>query len=74
MHAVFKTIAECFLFFLFCSTGVWIQGLTLARQVLLLLEPLYQPFFCDGGFQDRVSQTFAQAGLFDPLDLCLLSS
>jgi hypothetical protein len=25
------------------STGVWTQGLTLARQVLLLLEPLTSP-------------------------------
>jgi hypothetical protein len=31
----------------FCSTGAWTQGLTLARQAVLLLEPLHQPFFYD---------------------------
>jgi hypothetical protein len=34
-----------FFFFFFSSTGVWTQGLTLGRQVLLLLEPLCQFFF-----------------------------
>jgi hypothetical protein len=34
---------------LFCYSGVWTQALTLARQALLLLEPLHQPFYvCDG--------------------------
>jgi hypothetical protein len=41
--------------FCFCSTGAWIQGLH--------LEPFHQPFFCDGYFQDRVSQTISPGWL-----------
>jgi hypothetical protein len=56
-----------FLFFFFCSTGVWTHGLH--------LEPLHQPFFvmC---IWDRVSWTIL-SGLalnYDTPDLCLLSS
>jgi hypothetical protein len=36
-------------FFVFWSIGVWAQGLH--------LEPLHQPFFVMGIFQDRVSWT-----------------
>jgi hypothetical protein len=35
-------------FFFFCSAGAWIQGLH--------LDPLHQPYFCDGLFWDRVSR------------------
>jgi hypothetical protein len=35
--------------FIFCSTEVWTQGLH--------PEPLHQPYFCDGYFWDKVSQT-----------------
>jgi hypothetical protein len=48
---------------LFCgvrgSTRVWTQHLTLARQELLLLEPLHQPFFVMGFFQDRSLELFS---------------
>jgi hypothetical protein len=37
---------DCQFFFFFGSTGAWTQGLTLARQVLLPLESLHQPFLC----------------------------
>jgi hypothetical protein len=39
-------------------------------------EPLYQPFFCDGFFWDRVSQTICPDWLWTMIlsDLCLLSS
>jgi hypothetical protein len=43
------------LFYFVGSTGVWIQGLTLASQALLVLEPLHQPF--SGYFGDWVSRT-----------------
>jgi hypothetical protein len=59
--------SSSFLFF-FCSTRAWTQGLPLG--------PLHQPFFCDGFFWDRVSQTILP-GLslkLDPPDFCLLSS
>jgi hypothetical protein len=36
------------------SSGVQTQGLTLARQMFLLLELLYRSFFCAGFFQDRI--------------------
>jgi hypothetical protein len=39
-----------FLFFVFVGTGVGIQGLTLVRQPLLLLESLCRPCFCVGFF------------------------
>jgi hypothetical protein len=42
--------------FFFCSTGAWTQGLH--------LEPLYQPFFCDEVFWDRVSQTICLGWLW----------
>jgi hypothetical protein len=42
-------ILNFFFFFFFWCAGVWTQGLH--------LEPLHQPFFCDGIFQDRVSWT-----------------
>jgi hypothetical protein len=32
-------------FFFFSGTGVWTQGLMLARKVLLALEPVLQPLF-----------------------------
>jgi hypothetical protein len=35
-------------FFLFCNTWVWTQGVMLARQAVLQLEPLHQPFFVLG--------------------------
>jgi hypothetical protein len=57
----------CFFFF-FC-TGVWIQGLTLARQVLITWAiPLV--LFCVGYFGDRVSWTMPSSNC-DPPDLCL---
>jgi hypothetical protein len=39
----------------FFSTGIWTQGLH--------LEPLYQPFFCDEFFWDRVSRTICLSWL-----------
>jgi hypothetical protein len=39
----------CSIFFFFGGTRVWTQG--------LLLEPLHQPFFCDGFFGDRGLRT-----------------
>jgi hypothetical protein len=48
---------QCLKTFFSCGTRVWTQSLTLARQVLLPLEPLRHPFFCDGFFPDRVLWT-----------------
>jgi hypothetical protein len=41
------------------------QGLTIARQVLLHLEPLHQPFFAKGFFEIGSHELFALAG-FEP--------
>jgi hypothetical protein len=41
--------------FSFCGTRVWTQGFH--------LEPLYQPYFCEGFFWDRVSRTVCPGGL-----------
>jgi hypothetical protein len=71
-----KFIGKFSLFFFLLAALQLIQGLTPARQALLLLEPLCQPFFCDVLFWDRVSQTICP-GLalnHDSLDQCLLSS
>jgi hypothetical protein len=52
--------ADHFLFlFFFCGTGVWTQGLMLARQVLLLLHLLYQSFFVMGFFETGSHKLFA---------------
>jgi hypothetical protein len=40
-----------------CDTGSWILGLH--------LEPLHQPFFCDGCFEIESCELFALAG-FEP--------
>jgi hypothetical protein len=58
------------------SVLVFELGLTLPRQVLLLLEPLHQPFFFFFffmGFLEIESPELLASNL-DPLDLCLLSS
>jgi hypothetical protein len=41
----FTSAPTATLFFFFGDTGVWTFSLMLARQALLLLEPLHQPFF-----------------------------
>jgi hypothetical protein len=47
--------------FMFCfgSTEAWAQGLTLARQAFLSLEPLRQPFFVLGIFEIGSHKLFA---------------
>jgi hypothetical protein len=64
-----------FSFFFFCGTGVWTQGLTLARQALYHLIYSVSPFIVMDFFGDRVSQTICQGLVSNcyPLDLCLLS-
>jgi hypothetical protein len=42
---VFLVLYQDFVCVCVCDTGVWTQGLTLAKQALLLLQPLHQPFF-----------------------------
>jgi hypothetical protein len=56
------------LFFFFCGTRAWTQGLH--------LEPIHQPIFLWRVFHDRVSQNYLPrlASNCDPPDLCLLSS
>jgi hypothetical protein len=44
-------ISSLTFFFFFCCTGFWTQGLH--------LEPLYQSFFVNRFFSDRVSELFA---------------
>jgi hypothetical protein len=44
-------------FFFFCSTRVWTQGLH--------LEPLHQPYFCEGFIEIGSSELLARAG-FEP--------
>jgi hypothetical protein len=56
-----------FLFLFFCGTEAWTQGLH--------FEPLHQPFFVVGFFQEGSHKLFAQAGFeHDPPDLCFLNS
>jgi hypothetical protein len=54
------------LLLLFCSSGVWTQSLTVARQVLWLLVPLQQPIFELGIFEIRSQEPFAWAGIKPP--------
>jgi hypothetical protein len=54
MFALCTMFAACVLFFFFCGTGAWTQG--------LLLEPLHQPFFVMGIFKTGSCKLFAQAG------------
>jgi hypothetical protein len=57
----------------FNGTGVWAQGLTLARQVIYL-EPLCQ-LFCIGHFWDRAYWILPGLAVnFNLPDLCLLST
>jgi hypothetical protein len=44
-------------FFFFLSTGAWTQGIH--------LEPLHQPFFCEGFFKTGSCELFARAD-FEP--------
>jgi hypothetical protein len=53
-----------FFLFFFCRTGVWTQEFMVARQALLLLESVHQPFLCDGCFWDRVSWTICPGWLW----------
>jgi hypothetical protein len=53
-YLLIQSLDNCF--FLFCATGVWTQGLH--------LEPLHQPFFMMGFFQDRVSWTICSIWLW----------
>jgi hypothetical protein len=47
----------------FCSSGVWIQSLTLDRQALFHLSHSAIPFFvCAGYFQIGSCELFGQAG------------
>jgi hypothetical protein len=43
-------------FFFFCGTGAWTQGLH--------LEPLHQPYFCEGFLWDKVLQTICLGWLW----------
>jgi hypothetical protein len=72
--SVWPSIVVDWIFFFFNSTGVW---LTLARQVLLWLVPLLQPFFVIFFFFfERVSWNYLPrlVSNLDPPDLCLLGS
>jgi hypothetical protein len=40
-------------FFFFCGTGAWTRGLH--------LEPLHQPYLCEGFFEIGSQELFAQA-------------
>jgi hypothetical protein len=54
-HFVYKVKWDyCFLFFFFCGAGAWTQGLH--------LEPLYQPFLCEGFFEIGSLKLCAWAG------------
>jgi hypothetical protein len=58
-HVFFFFPLMSFLLFvyLFCSTRVWTQGLTLTRQAFYHLSHSINPVFCIGYFQDRVSKS-----------------
>jgi hypothetical protein len=58
LNSVLQFLPELSLtfFFILGSIGAWTQGLH--------LEPLHQPFFDDGFFQDRVSQTISPGWLW----------
>jgi hypothetical protein len=49
-------LVDFFVVVVFFSTGVWSQGLILARQALYHLIHSSSSFFCVGYFQDRVSR------------------
>jgi hypothetical protein len=53
-RSVLRTTGVAGLSLLFCSTGVWTQGLH--------LEPLYQSFFCGEVFEIGSRELFAQTG------------
>jgi hypothetical protein len=62
-------------FYFWGGTGVGTQGLTLVRQVFLLLEPLHQPIFVTSCLEIGSRELFSQAGFeLDHPDLCLLST
>jgi hypothetical protein len=67
LHPSSRRYSFFFLFFFFCSTGAWTQGLH--------LEPLHQPFlwwiFSRQGLENYLPRLAVN---LDPLDLCLLSS
>jgi hypothetical protein len=48
-----------FLLLFFGALGFWTQGFKLAKQALLLLELLHQPFFVLGFFEIESHQLFA---------------
>jgi hypothetical protein len=48
--------------FLFGCVGVWTQGITLARQALLTLKPLHQPFLALGIFEIGSCEVFTLTG------------
>jgi hypothetical protein len=48
-------------FFFFCSTGVWTQDLH--------LEPLHQPYFCEGFFEIGSHRTICQGWLWTAIFL-----
>jgi hypothetical protein len=52
-YFIFKTTPFFFFFFFFCGTGVWTQALH--------LEPLYQPYFCEGFFEIGSPRTICPA-------------
>jgi hypothetical protein len=57
------------------STGVWTLGVMFARQALLSLEPLRQPYFILGIFKIGYLQLFCLDWLLAvPFNLCLLNS
>jgi large subunit ribosomal protein L35Ae len=45
------------------DTGIWTHGVTLVKQALYHLSRSISPFFCDGYFWDRVSQTICPGRL-----------